>query len=61
MLAAVFEDIGKYSFETATRIMESGKLPLEKIVSHRIPLKDIHEGIELLRKGQGLKVMVSSE
>lgn len=50
--------IGKNSFETTARIMESGRLPLEKIVSHRIPLEKVHEGIELLRAGKALKVVI---
>jgi threonine 3-dehydrogenase len=53
--------IGKACFETATRIMESGKLPLDQIVSHHISLREIHKGIDLLRKGEALKIMVSPE
>ena len=47
--------IGRHSFGRAATIMESGILPLERIVSHRLPLKRVHEGIELLRQGQLMK------
>jgi threonine 3-dehydrogenase len=50
--------IGKLSFEKTVRIMESGKLPLEKIVSHVIPMTEIHNGIDILRRGEGLKIVV---
>jgi len=50
--------IGRYSFEKTARIMESGKLPLDVIVSHRMPLSKVHEGIELLREGKGLKIVL---
>jgi (R,R)-butanediol dehydrogenase/meso-butanediol dehydrogenase/diacetyl reductase len=53
--------IGKFCFEKTARLMESGTLPLERIVSHRLPLSKIHEGIELLRQGQAIKVILHPE
>ncbi len=53
--------IGKQSFEKAVRVMESGKLPLSKVVSHVLPLSEIHDGIELLRKGEGLKIIITPD
>ena len=53
--------IGKYCFERVARILESGVLPLERVVSHRLPLGRIDEGIEALRKGQAIKVIVEPE
>jgi threonine 3-dehydrogenase len=50
--------IGRHSFEKAARIMESGKLPLERVVSHQLPLSQVHEAIELLRAGKALKVVL---
>jgi threonine dehydrogenase-like Zn-dependent dehydrogenase len=53
--------IGKFCLEKTARIIESGALPLEKIVSHRLPLSRIHEGIELLRSQQALKIIIYPE
>jgi threonine dehydrogenase-like Zn-dependent dehydrogenase len=53
--------IGRYSFGRAARIMESGQLPLERIVSHRLSLSQVNQGIELLRRGQAIKVILSPE
>jgi Zn-dependent alcohol dehydrogenase len=38
--------------------MESGDLPLDRIVSHRLPLSQVHEGLELLRQGKGIKIIL---
>ncbi len=53
--------IGRHSFQRTAAIMESGILPLERIVSHRLPLSRIHEGIDLLRKGQAIKVILEPQ
>ena len=50
--------IGRYSFEKAARIMESGRLPLDVIVSHRMPLSKVHDAIALLRNGEALKIVL---
>ncbi|MFP4485217.1 MAG: zinc-dependent alcohol dehydrogenase [Spirochaetaceae bacterium] len=53
--------IGKYSYERVARIMESGKLPLERIVSHQMPLSKVHEAMDMLRAGKALKVVLHPE
>jgi len=53
--------IGKYCFERVVRILESGILPLDRIVSHRLPLQKVHEGLEALRTGQAIKVILEPE
>lgn len=53
--------IGKYNFERTARIMESERLPLDVIVSHQLPLRRVHEGIDLLRAGKGLKIVLRPE
>jgi Zn-dependent alcohol dehydrogenase len=41
--------------------MQSGVLPLERIVSHQLPLSRVHEGINLLRQGKAIKVILHPE
>ena len=53
--------IGRFSFGRTAKIMEYGHLPLERIVSHRLPLSKVHEGIEILRGGEGIKVVLEPE
>lgn len=51
--------IGRYSFSRVARILESGLLPLEIIVTHRMALADVHQGIDLLRRQLALKVVIA--
>lgn len=51
--------IGKHSFEKTVRVMESGKLPLEKVVSHTMPLSEIHTALSMLQRGEGLKIIIT--
>jgi threonine 3-dehydrogenase len=53
--------IGKYTFTSLPEIIESGVLPLDKVVSHQLPLSRIHDGLDLLRKGKGLKIILHPE
>jgi len=53
--------IGRFCFERVARIIESGVLPLDVIVSHRLPLSKVHEGLELLRQGNAIKVILHPE
>lgn len=53
--------IGKFSFDKTARIIESGIIPLDKLVSHHFPSSRIHEGIEVLRKGKGIKIIIYPE
>ena len=53
--------IGKFSFHKLPRLMKSGVLPLDKIVSHQFPVSRVHEGITLLRQGQAIKVVLHPE
>ena len=47
--------------EKTARIIESGVLPLEKIVTHTFPLSRYGEALDLARSGQCIKVCVIPE
>lgn len=53
--------LGKYYFEKTARIIESGILPLQEIVTHTFPLSEFEKGLELLRNGKALKVVIYPE
>ena len=38
-------------------VLASGKIPLEKLVTHRLPLEEAVRGIELMQSKQGLKIL----
>jgi threonine dehydrogenase-like Zn-dependent dehydrogenase len=50
--------IARFTFPFAIKIIESKVLNLEKLISHRLPLEDIHKGIEAMRKGEAIKVII---
>ena len=50
--------INAYMFTTMIDLLESGLLPLQKLVTHRLPLSRIHEGIEAMRRGEALEVVI---
>lgn len=45
-------------FPTVIKILESGILKLESLITHKMPLKDIHEGIEIMKTGKAIKILV---
>lgn len=53
--------LGKYYFEKTARIIESGVLPLEEIATHTFPLSEYQKGLDLLRAGKALKVVIYPE
>ena len=53
--------LGKYYFEKTARIIESGILPLDEIVTHTFPLSEYQKGLDLLRAGKALKVVIYPE
>lgn len=53
--------LGKYYMAKVARIIESGVLPLDKIVTHVFPLSKYGEALDLARSGQCIKVVVVPE
>lgn len=47
----------KNTMQSAVRMIESGRLPLEVIVTHRLAMQEFEAGIDLARSGVGLKVV----
>ncbi|MCY9665808.1 alcohol dehydrogenase catalytic domain-containing protein [Paenibacillus alginolyticus] len=50
--------ISKFSFAKAIHIVESGLLNLEQLITHRLPMDRIGDGIMAMRKGEALKVII---
>lgn len=49
--------IQRTEFPKVVRLLEAGILPLEKLVTHRLKLKDIGQGMEAMRAGEAIKVV----
>lgn len=50
--------IACHTFPAAIKLLESGLLPLQKLITHKVPLSGIEEGFAALRDGVALKVLV---
>ncbi len=51
--------IQRTEFPKVVRLLESGILPLEKLVTHRLRLDQIGEGFEAMRAGEAIKVIAA--
>jgi 2-desacetyl-2-hydroxyethyl bacteriochlorophyllide A dehydrogenase len=50
--------IARGTFPQAVSLLESASIDFGRLITHRLPLREIHRGIELLRQGQALKIAV---
>jgi threonine dehydrogenase-like Zn-dependent dehydrogenase len=49
--------LGPYTWPTAIRMLESGKLPMDQICTHQLPLERFQDGLDLVAEGgQSVKV-----
>ena len=45
-------------FPDTIALYRKGRLPLDRLVSHRLPLDDVEQGFELMRSGEALRVVL---
>jgi 2-desacetyl-2-hydroxyethyl bacteriochlorophyllide A dehydrogenase len=51
--------IQRTSFPKVVKILEAGLLPVERLVTHRLTLSEVHTGLEAMKQGQAIKVAVA--
>jgi len=51
--------IARNTFPLAVQVIESGRIPLDRLITHRIALRDIHSGLDKLRRGEAMKVIIN--
>ncbi|MFB6675057.1 alcohol dehydrogenase catalytic domain-containing protein [Streptomyces sp. NPDC056390] len=42
-------------------LVRAGRLDIESLVTHRLPLTEIHEAIDLMHRGESLRVMLTTD
>ncbi len=52
--------VGLKPFEQTIQLLESRRLQPSALVTHRVPLSNLMDGVELMRSGQGMKVLVET-
>ncbi len=50
--------IAPFSFPRAIEILHRGLVEAEKLITHRLKLAEVERGLELLRRGKALKVVI---
>jgi 2-desacetyl-2-hydroxyethyl bacteriochlorophyllide A dehydrogenase len=50
--------VANASFPKAVKILESGILNLSELITHTLPLEKTAEGIEILRRGEGIEILI---
>jgi len=53
--------ISNYSFAAALDLLTAGKFEVEKFITHRLKISDINKGMDLMRKGECIKVMITPD
>jgi 2-desacetyl-2-hydroxyethyl bacteriochlorophyllide A dehydrogenase len=48
-------------FPKVIKVLESNLLNLKDLITHKISLRQIHEGIEIMKKGEAIKIIVYPE
>ena len=45
-------------FLTTLDVYRSGRLPLDRLISHRLPLDEVDQAFELMNSGEALRVVL---
>jgi len=53
--------ISWFSFPQTVAILESGNVPVEKLVTHKLPLGKLQEGIDIMKRGEGIKILINPQ
>jgi 2-desacetyl-2-hydroxyethyl bacteriochlorophyllide A dehydrogenase len=51
--------IARHTFPDALKVLESGVLSVKHLITHKIKLDQIHDGMDAMRSGKAMKVIVS--
>lgn len=52
--------VGLNPFEQTIQLLESRRLQPSQLITHHVPLSQLAHGVELMRSGQGMKVLVET-
>ena len=50
--------ISNYSFAAALDLLSAGKFEVDKFITHKLKVSEINRGMDLMRKGECIKVMI---
>ncbi len=50
--------IGLFTLTSTVKLLAAGLIPVEKLITHRLPLSEFPAGLDAMRKGQALEVIL---
>lgn len=50
--------IGLFTLTSTVKLLDAGLIPVEKIITHRLPLSEFGKGLEAMRNGEALEVIL---
>lgn len=50
--------VGLHPFAATVQLLESGAIKPSRLVTHRLPLTQLSDGVALMRSGQAMKVLI---
>ncbi len=50
-----------HTFEAALALLRTGRLQVEQLISHRLPLAELVTGLDLLASRQAMKVLIEPQ
>ncbi len=50
--------IGPHTMPATIRLLDTGMIPVERIATHRLPMREFGKGLEAMRRGEALKVIL---
>ena len=58
-LTIIGAHLGPHCWEKALEMLAKGVLPIQDIITHKLPLKDVNDALQLVVNGsQSVKVMI---
>ena len=53
--------VGLHPFAATINLLESGRIKPSQLITHRLPLSELMQGVELMRGGQAMKVLIQTD
>ena len=53
--------VGLHPFTSTINLLESGRIKPSQLITHRLPLSELMQGVDLMRSGQAMKVLVRTD
>jgi threonine dehydrogenase-like Zn-dependent dehydrogenase len=53
--------VGLNPFEQTIQLLESGRIHPAALITHRVPLSELERGVELMRSGTAMKVIIEND